>query len=600
VGTRANNDCFSDFGSNDSEVQKLRTSYVSKLLLAVAIIVLVISALANSRDYQDSWVLEGLEIPFALFVIIYVIAFFSEKKTSWMIILAITGRIVFLILPSLKYVWFQGTAIDQQLQYALANHVVSEGHVSTAIAYGAEAYTSAPLMHISFSIFSIILNVPVTDSLKYLPILWSPIIPLLTFVIVKRMGFSKGNSILKYALFFSSIPFTAEQYLVTGTLLGGLYFLLVLSSLVLILKKNDGASEPKDDRIYWVFCAIFAIALAATHSVSSIMLSVALVAILLLQRVPYFRPKSHLQVAGVLAIVLIGLAWLLFQSSYALEQTVRSIFIGVPSGATPGSERIPASFFEHILRNPLSAIRSFSVLYGADAFLLLLALVSLVIMLKMKKRSNDVQGFIQLLGLWFFFLIVIGALLNLGGPRALNYERLLFPIFSGILVFWVSINSRIRKWMPAVIFVSIILLATIELYSCQPLVPPANVIYPGLPSDIPIGYVGQVTSIYQRQAIFFAENHVNGLVACDSTTSNQIIGLTGLSWSKEHLVLYNPLGKSQQGQEYDYFLIHLPGKSGILSELPPARVPTLVLNTIYNSSIVYTNGESYMLSGRLR
>jgi hypothetical protein len=578
--------------SRDDEVQKLNISRVSKLLLAVAITILIASALANSRDYQDSWVLERLEIPFVLFVVTYVIAFFSEKRTLGVLVLAIIGRIVFLILPNLKYFWFQGTAIDQQLQYALANHVVSSGHISTEIAYGAEAYTTTPLTHLSFSIFSIVLNAPVVDSMKYLPVLWSPIFPLLIFVIVQKMGLSRA---LKYALFFSSLPFTMEQYIVMGQLLGGLLLFLVLFVLVLILK-NGEAHVQKNARRYWVICIIFIVALAADHSVSSLMLSMALLAVMILQRVPNFRPKSYLLVTGVLAIVLISLVWLMFQAGYALEQISQLIFVSVPNGTTPGSERIPAFFWEHLLRDPLSGVQSFSVLYGADAFLLLLTLISLIIMLKTKNRSNAVQSFIQLLGWWFLFLIVIGVLMNLGGPRALECERLLFPVFVGILVFWISNNPRTRKWLPATIFTLIILLAAIELYNCQPLIPSANVMYPGLPSNIPIGYVGQVTSIYQRQAIFFAENNVNGLIACPVDTSDQMIGLTGLSFSKEHLVKDYPLYKSEQERTYDYYLIHLPGKSGILYELPPDRLPTLILDRIYNSSVVYTNGESYMLS----
>lgn len=573
-------------------MEKLNISRLSKLLLVAAIAILIISALANFRDYQDSWVLEGIEVPFALFVIVYVTAFFLEKKTSWMIVLAIIARIVFLIIPNLKYSWLQGTALDQQLQYALSNNVLRTGHISTESAYGAAAYTSTPLTHLSFSVFSIVLNIPVVDAMKYLPVLWSPLVPLLTFVIVDKMEFARKTPVVKCALFFSSIPFTTEQYLVTGSLLGSVLALLILSSLVLILRKND--------RRYWLVCTIFVIALAAAHAVTTVILSASMLAILMLQGVPYFQLKSRFRATAILAIVSINVAWIMYQASYALNVIAHLVFFGVPSGVTPESERIPSTFFEELRVSPLSAIKSFSVLYGADAFLLILTLVSLIILLKTQKGPNDILRFTCLLGWLFLSLIVVGALVGVGGPRVLFFAELLFPIFGGILVSWISGSLRARKWIRSaittLIILSVILLATIELYSCQPLVPPANIVYPGLPSNVPIGYVGQVNSIYQRQAVFFAENHVKGLIASDSTTSDQIIGLTGLNWSAEHLVEYYPIDKSQPGQMYDYFLIHLPGKSGILSELAPVRVPSQMLDTIYNSSIVYTNGESYMLS----
>ena len=563
----------------------MNKSRISKIALLITIVILLGNAVAISRDYQDSWVLEGLEIPFLLFVIIYAVTFFSERRTSWMIILAIIGRTVFLLIPNLKYVWFQGTAIDQQRQYALTNHVYNEGHISTETFW---FYSTTPLMHLLFSIFSIILNVPVVDSMKYLPVLFSPIYPLLTYIIVEKMEFSQGKAILKYALFISSVPFTLEQYLVTGTLFGILLAFLILSSLILMFQKND--------RRYWFVCTIFIFALAATHSVTSVILTVSLLAIMALQRVSYFRPKSYLRASAAFAVASISVAWLMFPASFTIPTISRQIFVAVPSGTTPPSEYIPPGFFEHIRVNTLSAIKSFTLQYGADAFFLLLTLAGLIILLKRRKQLNSAANFLLLFGWLSLLFIVIGVLLKLGATRSMHFERLLYPVFSGVLVLHISKNARARTWIRPVIFISITLLATIELYNCQPLVPSANVLYKDLPPDVPIGYLGQVNSIYQRQMINFAENHVNGRIACPSITKNQIIGFTRTSFWVGNLLRYYPLDKSQPEQRYDYFLIHLPGKSGTLSEKPWTRTPSLILEAICNSSIVYTNGESYILA----
>ena len=572
-----------------SKVLKLSISRVSKLLLFITTIALICNALAISRDYQDSWVLEGLEIPFVLFVITYGVAFFCERKLSWMVILAIIGRTLFLLIPNLKYIWFQGPYNDQHTHYALANHVYNEGHISTERAFAFSFYTTTPLMHLLFSIFSIILNIPVVDSMKYLPVMFSPIYPLLTYIIVKKMEFSQGKAILKYALFISSVPFTMEQYLVTGTLFGILLAFLILSNLILMFQKSD--------RRYWFVCTIFIFALAASHSVTSIILAVFLLAIMSLQRVSYFRPKSYLQPSAALAVVSISGAWLMFQAGSTLQMIVRQFFVNVPSGTTGPSQHIPASFFEHIRVNTLSAIRSFSVIYGADAFFLLLTLAGLIIMLKRRKQLNSAANFLLLFGWLALLFIVIGALLKLGGPRSLHFERLLFPVFSSALVLHISKNARARTWIRPVIFLSIILLATIELYNCQPLVPSANVLYKELPPNVPIGYVNLVNSIYQRQMINFAENHISGRIAGDLLTRIQIVGLTEINFWVANLVWYYPLDKSQPERGYDYFAIHLPGKSGSLWEKPQIRTPSLILEAIYNSSIVYTNGESYILAG---
>jgi hypothetical protein len=58
----------------------------------------------------------------------------------------------------LKYVWFQETAIDQHIQYGLANHVYNEGYIATQGRFGVSVYCNTPFIHLTFAIFSIDLN----------------------------------------------------------------------------------------------------------------------------------------------------------------------------------------------------------------------------------------------------------------------------------------------------------------------------------------------------------------------------------------------------------------------------------------------------------
>jgi len=547
-------------------------------------VVLLGNAVAISRDYQDSWILEGLEIPFTLFVITYAVAFFSERRTTWMVILAIIGRTVFLLIPNLKYVWFQGPYIDQQVQYALANHVYKEGYISTASALHFSHYTAAPLTHLLFSIFSMILNIPLVDSMKYLPVLFSPMYPLLTSIVVKKTGFSQKTAIFKFALFISSVPFTTEQYIVTGTLFGILLAFLILSNLVSIFQKND--------RHYWLLCIIFIFALAVAHSVTSVILTSFLLVIMALQRISYFKPKLYLRASTVIAAASICAAWLMFPASSTLQEISGQIFVAVLTGTTPKSEYVPSTFFELVHADMLAAIKTFLVYYGADVFLLLLTLIGLVILWRIRKQSNDAAKFFFLFGGLALVLMLIAVPMKLGATRILHFERLLFPFFSGMAVFYIT---KKRLWIRPIAFSLMMLLAIFELYGCQPLIPSANILYPDLPISEPVGYINQVNSIYQRHAIKFVYNHVVGRIASDSITRNQIIGLTDTNFSTTHLIYYYPLDNGQPKQEYDFLVIHIPGKSGILEEKANIRTPSLILETIHNSSIVYTNGESYIL-----
>jgi hypothetical protein len=555
-------------------------------MLIVAVVLLIINSVAISRDYQDSWILEGLEIPFVFFVITYVAAFFSERRLSRMVLLAIVGRTVFLLIPNLKYVWFQGPYYDQHMQYALANHVYNEGHVTSQLTFS-PVYTTTPLEHLFFSIFSIVMNVRVVDSMKYLPVLWSLAYPLLVYVIAKNMNFSRKTTILRYALFVSSIPFAIEQYIVTGSHFGILLAFFILSCLFSILQKND--------RRYWLVCTIFALTLALAHSVTLIILAASLFLIMAIQRTLSSRPKSYLRASAILTVVSITAASIMFQATPILEAISYQLFSAVPSGLTPQSEYISYSFFEHARTNIISAAKSFTVYYGADAFFLLLTIAGLIVLLKMRRKLNSATTFLSIFGWSILIFMLTGYIFKIGAPRSMHFIRLLFPFLSSVFVTYAAKNTRVRTLVLPITFLLIILLGTIELYGCQPLVPPANVLYKDLPPDVPMSYVNLVNSIYQRKMIYFAEDYVDGKIAAASPTSNQILGLTQINFSMENLVRYYPLEKSSPEREYDYFLIHLPRKSGPPYVGPRLRTENLIVEAVLNSSVVYTNCEAYII-----
>lgn len=108
---------------------KWNWTLVLRIIFVMTAAALVVNALAIRRDYQDGWVLEGLVIPFALFMAAFAVTFVYEKKLYILAVLAVACRVVLIALPALKYVWFQGNYIDQAVQYYLANHVVSTGHL---------------------------------------------------------------------------------------------------------------------------------------------------------------------------------------------------------------------------------------------------------------------------------------------------------------------------------------------------------------------------------------------------------------------------------------------------------------------------------------
>lgn len=570
----------------------MNRSCLLRIVLLIAIIVLLGNAVAISRDYQDSWVLEGLEPYFAVFMITYAITFFSEKREKWMVALAIICCIVMVSIPNLKYLWFSGRSIDQQGQYKLANEVYNNGRIATQFHGGhAEVYVSTPLIHLSFAISSIILNIPVTFSMKILLVLLSTLYPLLTYSIMKNLTFSKNTTALKYTLFISSIPIARNNYIVTGRTYGTLLVFLVLSQIVRLFKK--------DDRRHWSILLFFIIALAATHSTSSILVAILLSLIALLQSISFIKTRSYLKRPTILAMITVTLAWLTFSANRVLSDMTNT-WLGMIAGITPKKGYVPSRLFELTAKSIFGSVKSVIVYNGVDVFLLLFTIVGLIFVLKTLKQSeNNTLKFLFLFNALLLLFLVLGMSMKVGQfywTRVVNFVRISYPIFSGIAILYVIKRRTLR----AVIFLSIIFLATLQFYPCQPLIPPANTISEDLPANEPVVYAVSVNSIYQRQMIQFAEKYAHGRIATDKVTGNQIMGLTQYNFSR-NVILYYPIAtlvdKNIVEREYDYFLIHLPGKSGAFSEQAEMRTRELILGTVKNSSVLYTNGESYICAG---
>ena len=559
---------------------------MSKALLAIAIFLLIGTAYSINRDYQDIWILQGLEIPFVLFVVTFAFAFYLEKSVLWRVTLAVLGRTVFMLIPMVKYVWFTGPFVDQTVQQAMANYVITNGHVMTSPTVS-QPYLLSPLIHLTFAMSSMVLNVPVASLMKYLPVFWTILFPLLIYIIVKNM-FPEESPLLGYALFISAIPISEAQYIVSGSLFGVLIFQFILAILVLIYKRNN--------RYFWPILLFSVIALAAAHSISSIFFTGFLLILLFLKRFTRLGISSFLSTAKGLILTSVGLAWFMFQAYNTLETIVKIFTVGISTGTNPVSQRIGTGSFAVFRVNPIAALTSFGVIYGADLLFLLLTFAGLLFMLRMRKRLNPASNFIAILYSIILVFGVVGAIIGVGGRRLLVVAESLFPIFSSVFIFMVlKKNTHFRKLIVGVVFSLIIFLAAIQFYGCQPLVPSANVLYNELPSSVQLNNLGQVNSLYQRQMIIFSEKHISGKVAAIFPITHQIIGLTDRNFSL-NVVTYNPLDSNLTKPYYNFLLINMPGPAGNYAGNPDLSLnsPDLISNYISNQPIIYTNGESYI------
>jgi hypothetical protein len=286
-------------------------------------------------------------------------------------------------------------------------------------------------------------------------------------------------------------------------------------------------------------------------------------------------------------------AWLMFSAVFTLEKMFNVIFAGVIKGVNPSPPDIPSRFFELARVSILEAVKAILALNSGEVLLLLLALGGLIILIKMRKQIDSISKSFLLISVLMFAFIPFGVLTKVGVFRTLHFVSPLFPVFSSIFIMYVA---KKRVWLRAIIISSITLLIILQLYRCQPLIPSANVLSKDSSANEPLVYANAVNSIYQRRMIEFAGRYTSGQIACDAATGSQMIGLTDLTFSANNLAWYYPLDKQQLEKRFDYFLIHLPGISGRIDEQAEIRTRDLILEAIDNSSVVYTNGESYVLA----
>jgi len=577
----------------------LKVSVILRIALIIEIIALLITTAAVSRDYQDSWILTGLEIPFIVVAITYTIYFFSERDSNitWIIAFALVFRSVILLVPNLKYVWFQGVGFDQHNHFRLIQDIQDKGHIPTGY-----SYSGTPFMHLLSAIYSIITGFSNLFAFKYLPVMSWFLYPLVIYVIVKQVA-PKTSSLQKYAILASSVPVEPTlSWVVVGTTFGALLTILLLSQLIKILQVNK--------RNYCVIALIYGFALISAHSYSATILTIGLLITYLASKSNFVKNRLELFDLGIpikafiIFLVVVGMAWLMFSATtfflnatQIVQQWTSAILGNAPTTGRSFTD-IQWSFFGLNLENQLRLV---VVYYGGILFMLFLTLLGIIIVIK-KSRPSIILNFFSvfLLSVWSFFIIQL--LASSASAGLFEYNRLfefsysLTPVFIGILLYYLQKKLRSIK-LNYFIVCLLIGLATVQLYGCQPLLPIASSVRSNLPSDEYIIYVGTVNSAYQRYMIAYAEEHIGkGMIACDPVTRNQILGLADYDFSQSHLSGRYPFEGNITEETFDYFLIHLPGKSGQLGVKPEVGTRDFIFGVIRNSSMIYSNGESYILT----
>ena len=94
------------------------------LLIFIEAIMLLINSYNFYLDYQDTWILSGLEVYYFLFLGTFILYCYFEDRLDVLFIFTLVARFTLILIPNLKYFFFLGRSIDQHNQYNLANFII--------------------------------------------------------------------------------------------------------------------------------------------------------------------------------------------------------------------------------------------------------------------------------------------------------------------------------------------------------------------------------------------------------------------------------------------------------------------------------------------
>jgi len=310
---------------------------------------------------------------------------------------------VFLIaIPNIKYFFFLGRSIDQNLQYSLASTVIETGKIAKLTDYfglTTQYYTEVPFLHLSMGIHSIISNIPLYQVYKYLPILWNISYPLVTYIICKETKIYNNNDLFKFAMFISSIPISSSStYIVTGTFFVSIITYFYSSQII----KSIGNSKINIKTISLFI--LFITGSILSHSIYTLHFLVLITASIAILKIMKYLSQISIFSQLVFTAFLLNGVWIAFQS-LPLQMFVTFL-------KARGVEKVlPSTLFSLGRENIVSTISVFILIYGTDIIISGFILFSLIFLYRnddLRKKYTNIIPFLMAFTILTWTLTVVG------------------------------------------------------------------------------------------------------------------------------------------------------------------------------------------------
>ena len=570
------------------------------LVLCIVAVSFFSTIVLNQRSYQDTWVLDGIVVPTAIFVFFFIVAetFIQENKKA--VVLAAFFLAAINLIPGLKYRTFCG-CFDTPAHFRFTNEIVSLGYIPEN-EYFSEIYGSNPGMHIFMSCVSIISGISTNEVLRFIIPALSGLVPFMIYFITKDI---LDNNLQRYVIIASSFPIV-QRYITYGTSLAILpYFLLIASFLHYVFTETNRGK-------FWLIFVILSFNLITSHAITSIFVSLILIGMLLILKSLEIAGKkllggvqTSLLIVPSVSFVILHLTWWMNVATFnlfVLSNLIQSLFVGEMKAT------VPAQFHKIPL---LPQLQVLAVFHLRDAIIGMLSLFGLFVFLRELRRkelSDRTKTFYMYLIVLLSTFVLFLCFQFVSGFGTIQYQRFIayaMPLCAFLvgLTLWrlnkflhdISVKSKIRNLAFSSFLFILVSSCLIQFYCYQPLVPRSNVVSRDLPENEYLVYVGVVNTIYQIKMISFAETHsYDGRIASDKVTRYQIFGFSDPTFFFRH-IWWSPL-ETNQNLKWDLFLLHTV-EAGPLSELAEYRTREKIENLrLEAGNIIYDNGESFILS----
>jgi len=555
-------------------------------------LILVLSASVIRREYQDSWILEGLFPQTLLFFLLFLIVAVNVRNNTNLVLLIASFLMLLSAIPSLKYIQIYGV-YDSIAHYGYTNRLISSGYVPETGFY-AKQYSGTPGMHIFLATITLITGLSTTLAIKLFLAVISSMIPLTVYFVTKDAFSEDARRFILLALCFSSPAF----YYLTGTTFALPVYFIFIS---VFLRQTLVTQLP---RRFALVPIIIGTSLIISHGVTSLFLSLLMICILFMLKILESAKKdnSTLIVSRYLCIsiflVVSLMAWWVFHVEYLFSNLLVGMVRSPFSGTT--TETFPSAIFELSLSERMALI--FVRFYGLF-MLLAMGFVGLIVYLTIFRKQYPKKT--QTLYLLMF--CILGATALIAFPvffelrtytfeRFVTYSALLSPFFIGLSLYSLGryLRVHIKKILVRNLFFALLLFVLLAprllcVFVFQPLLPQNS------ENEYIVDY-RSVNTIYQKEMIRFAEGHyVNGSkIATDIVTSWQIFGLADTSFASGYS-WHNPL--YEDDLESEMILLHYAGRSGPLNEKVEYRSRAKLNEFKFKlgNNIVYDNCESFII-----